>query len=1160
MASWREHYTYKQYLFLLIPMTIFAARVNQASITYPLAQVTYDTVTTGAYTDIEDGMTIAFGSAAGLSDLGRGRVRKTPTSTILYIGWSSQGIHDGECNLADNAYITVWDDHRAWAKIPRLVNFQDQYKDFDLDYTHGQDIPPFANGGPDVMKLVDSAGEITVDFAGTGTVTDPGAAITTHAWDFIDGTPASAATASVNGVVFPYGFRHVKYTVTDDNAKSHTHFVKVAAVATPSDPQSEEISYGGAVITSSSELGVPLYQDGHAFDGDSGTRWLSASNSDWIQIQLTSAPTIISYDLDQTIMGTAACDTAILKGSTNGSDFATIDTRTGLAGAQVVHTFEIQSPGAYSYYRLELTSSGIYVGAWEIDLKVYASNVITNFDVLEQTLTREGQIFRVAIHDDIAESSYPDGTLVMYMEREVYNGVEGSLAGPADREHMKFVGWHATDPAVIEGTETGIITTTEFECHDIGARMRNLPAFSSIVGRIGASTAWYLLPSAHTDRYIHYLLHWHSTVLDVAPFTWSGTGGTYALPWFATTAMNLWEQVNWRTQSIAHALTVSMQGELKMLPDPQLQDSGDRTATVITDIDPQDWGGITYTHQRPPRVYWLWSNAVVASTLYVSQTGLNINAVFCVAPGEAPGQGGIDQTQGEQLVADQDELNAREGHRYAARLNPFQTYFDISLVHGGDVGIDPAVMTWIRATLTSTQAAQRGLTFTDDRFLPWQVTITHNKVGVGNDHTLPVKDVIVSAEREAVGTPAATHIPQTGTTVPITPKPEDWPIVYEEDPAPELHRGAAVIGAFDNTGLLHITNDFSTPEVSNGPTWTTTDLTGLSPALSGDYLQMVGDPFSPKYIGSGSTVNGWILTSTGIYSITDVFGVSSGPTLALQHTLATADADWGFIASGVGLQNWAAAIVHYSGSSTGTKVIYTTDGGSSWAEVTITSHYDTTPGNVAYFPFIWMSPFTAGLAYAGALTTTSAEPLGGLYKTTDYGATWAATSSPNVDFDDHIGSSFHIPMHDNGGQVLNYHRSWDAPTDTAKLNRTESDGTTITDITPTGDFAPRFWWSLSVCSIDRQRIAMAGRAEDTPDQLAIWVSKDAGDTWTQVTATVNFGSGGYIGVGVAGNDPDVIYAWGYDLQIAYTQDFGVTWQDKTTKLAGSATIINILGG
>jgi hypothetical protein len=52
-------------LLLVPPTTIFAARVNQATFSGDAAQVAFDTVTTGAYTDIQPERMILFGTSAG---------------------------------------------------------------------------------------------------------------------------------------------------------------------------------------------------------------------------------------------------------------------------------------------------------------------------------------------------------------------------------------------------------------------------------------------------------------------------------------------------------------------------------------------------------------------------------------------------------------------------------------------------------------------------------------------------------------------------------------------------------------------------------------------------------------------------------------------------------------------------------------------------------------------------------------------------------------------------------------------------------------------------------------------------------------------------------------------------------------------------------------
>ena len=218
-------------LFVLNPDIVLAARVNQSSFSYPLLSVTFDTVTTGAFGDVEDGMTVLFGTSAGADDLGRTRVRGAATSTVLSIARSSQGNRDGEIDIVDNAYITVLYDYRVWAKNPHIdTDTNESFKD-EIDWTdETTDIPPVANAGVAVFATI-AAGIITVDFdSGNSFAVADGAALSSYLWVVVDGSiTVGVATDATITATFPVGFRYVSLTVTDDNGKSHTTRVPVYA-------------------------------------------------------------------------------------------------------------------------------------------------------------------------------------------------------------------------------------------------------------------------------------------------------------------------------------------------------------------------------------------------------------------------------------------------------------------------------------------------------------------------------------------------------------------------------------------------------------------------------------------------------------------------------------------------------------------------------------------------------------------------------------------------------------------------------------------------------------------------------------------------------------------------------------------------------------------
>lgn len=220
------------HLYLHSPTPLFKARVNMASVTYPITSLIFDEVTLGAYTAIEPDMTLTLGSTEGADDLGRVRAQNFASSTAIPLGRVSQGTEDGTLNVSDNMYITVWDDFRVWSKLP----FQDpngvDYKDADIAVlTYMSQIPPVANCGPGFAGYITS-GVITVSFdASPSYAMADGATITAYLWNVEDGTitVGSTATAQIT-VTFPAGFRWVGLTVTDSNGKVHTSRCPVLAV------------------------------------------------------------------------------------------------------------------------------------------------------------------------------------------------------------------------------------------------------------------------------------------------------------------------------------------------------------------------------------------------------------------------------------------------------------------------------------------------------------------------------------------------------------------------------------------------------------------------------------------------------------------------------------------------------------------------------------------------------------------------------------------------------------------------------------------------------------------------------------------------------------------------------------------------------------------
>jgi hypothetical protein len=859
-------------LFLLNPTVVFAARVNLPDAAeYPVGFIAYDTVTTGAYTAIKPGMTLLLGSTPLGDQYGRQRVRgpETPATTIsIYVGRSSRGNLDGELTLVDNAYITVWDDRRVWAKIPFIDSAGGIFKDSDLEVSDRTSEPPpvAIMGEGDARTVATGTLVSTVSFNGQPSyATAAGATITDYLWDIADGTLTFGTLADdFITATFPAGFRYVSLTVTDSNGKSAT----------------------------------------------------------------TERP-VFADDLDHTL------------------------------------SFD-------------------------------------GFAIDSHRISDAGQQVTIRALEDMPRATYPDGTLAMLWSREP--------TATADRDHMLIIGWLDTEEANHNAGRTGLLRDTTLTIVDVAGRLDTLPGFAQSVAddttRTGSpavlakipNITWNYMVDPTMDLYMHYLLAWHSTALEVTDFYWSGTGTDYQIAIKNSDGESLWQQV-WRIAQAmcpGYVLTCQAAGRLRVVPDPMLQESADRTAVVQQALTEDDFSDLRLTYQRAPRTHWLKTGALVVQSSITFNAAVGdapptvyLPTVFSWAPGLTPGQGLGQVDNNEQLAASQSVLNQATGHRYA-RLNAATGLLTLTLIQDDAAGsavpwsaIEPALKEWVTLTLGADYAAQRGLTFATARCLPKELNIRYNTSKTGTTRT-----VELTLEPETSGQAAATYTPPSSI-----PKVGDQPAVIPPTiPPPDmgLITGQDLVAGIGKFKVYRTTN-FTNPSGSGGPTWNAVDLTG-----SDEILTWVVDPFSPGYIDGAGTIDGWVATAAKVYRVTDLFGTpgcTAVVTFANSASWRTIQASFGtyFV---TGSNPWLICISYYgsTGGHTGTWATYSVDGGTTWAaEVQVSSFYDS--GGAVNPIGLYCSPKTPGLAYTAAHIATANPATTSGYVSHDWGATWTVMAA-----------------------------------------------------------------------------------------------------------------------------------------------------------------------
>lgn len=789
---------------------------------------------------------------------------------------------------------------------------------------------------------------------------------------------------------------------------------------------------------------------------------------------------------------------------------------------------------------------------------------IDAFQITRHTITAEGQELTLRVLEALPEATYPDGTLVMLWDSEP--------ADDEDRTHMLFIGWIQNEEAEIEAQETGLLREVTLHCVDVAGRLKALPGYSQVLTHAASPTKWAEYPSPNMDAMLLFLLQWQTTALALADFTWSGTGATYAFPELFADGSNLWEQVDRKAQSMMpdYRFTCNRRGQLKVLPDPMIQETGDRTIVVQADITVDNYQQLGYTAQRSPRLYWLRANAIQASNTETT-------ALFAIAPGTSPGQGNQEQNLSENLAPSQTVLNQATGHHYA-RLNAPQGMFAVTLPLSDNSQFDPARMDWVTLTIPSYVAAQRGLAFNSARCLLHQLDVrySYGRGGVVRTNTLRL-------ERETSGTPAVTYVPATAD-------PVDNGGFTPDDTAPTppsfdggLPSGVQNIALITDDGRYIVTSNFQ----SSPPTWTVDN--SIQGNFSGDGMAFVVDPFSSLYRTGSGTVDGFYVTTTRIYKVTDIFGTPAETSLhTFAESITAAGGRWRSIACSFGRfqpvesdNPWIMVVTHYNdfGTKKGTYCIYSTDGGQSWSsEIQITSQRPT--GSLIgarYWPVIWMSPRTPGYAIVIAKTQTGAIGGTAAYYTTDWGATWslltspAVVTSPQATTGGVAGGALYVPWEGNADEQIMFH-GYEVE-ESAKWERYlyKTVGGSSTNVTPSaGNYGPRRGL-FSVRAFDGNAqymvavLANSGADDDiTAESSAVFVSDDYGATWDLVLGPTTTASNTQYSTEAAfsADDRNQIFVWGNEALIRYSADFGASFENKRGSLvfSGGEEILGLVGG
>lgn len=816
-------------------------------------------------------------------------------------------------------------------------------------------------------------------------------------------------------------------------------------------------------------------------------------------------------------------------------------------------------PVGFRHVQLIVTDANGKTTTRQFPVRVYNRSTTRPLTVARATLNYSEEDgwaaqFELPKGSESGITTLPDGALICFFADEYYGSTRASYrSNVSGRSHMLFIGYLVRNTVSINALNN----TVTFEALSPLGMLNKTPALPQLmVQNSGTGSLWRHVKTLNTNRMAWYLIRYGATAMGTHDFVWQLTGSALSYRRIAVTeTSSIGAQLRDIAQSVNLKVTCDMLGRILLIQDFNYLSSANRSSrTVVFNFTMQDIREFEFTNEHRGTVKFVRGEGITDGV-----TASSNRPCFSNSPGNAPSPFGTSSdTLTRQIVDNQTDLNTRTGFHFArvnglydgqfvpqgARLRLFSPY----------AVIDPAYNEPFTITLPAT-SNRRGVSFsTSTRWTAASASLTFD----GENGTI---DPVYTIDHETTGQAGTTYIkPQASQNgLPdYTPISLAMPVITLPTTTQPLARGTGNIAAFHfGSKLLTITSDFNTPSYAGGPTVTNVTLS----ALSGNIVTAIGNPFSPLYLGTGSTVNGWIATTSGLYTIDDIFGART-LTLRLTFTSSIPGEFRRVLAVERAVQNFAICASYYAGS--GVYIARTTDG-ITWSEAQLTAHYNSTTTDPPHnrTPTAWVSAKIPGRCYAFAFTATGAgqAATNALFKSDDYGATWTQTSyATNAQS---LGYCLHFPWHDNDNDRYFLWTKTDTGS-TITLMRSDTVLGTQTVINPLAGLGQKAGTSANPFAIDssvldRRSLVISGaRIAGSAYGIGVYTSRDFGDSWVTAQPEITALSNRIQSVRFAPNSKYEFYTLGEDSYgVGYSSDYGLYVDPR---MSSATNCIALVGG
>lgn len=277
-----------------------------------------------------------------------------------------------------------------------------------------------------------------------------------------------------------------------------------------------------------------------------------------------------------------------------------------------------------------------------------------------------GYIVHMKSFDNL--SDIEPNALVVIFQDNWFGGTKTSIGGNANNNSsIFFVGYILKDSITFNYKEG----YAEYDVGNISILMKDTEGFSVSCESVVTASTWFQLDNMNVTKAMYHYLRWHSTVLNVADFQY--TGDDRLVQYFDSDRESLWDAIdNFVREGLIGELVSDRQGKIwAEISPPGYQNpfASIRSGGVAGSVQKQDWmGEPNITERRTAEQSFIEMGGIVYQGPQTNQ----FTAILSNAPSLTPLYRGKSESPYQGLILNsQLQLNQLSGNYLADKNSPF---------------------------------------------------------------------------------------------------------------------------------------------------------------------------------------------------------------------------------------------------------------------------------------------------------------------------------------------------------------------------------------------------------------------------------------------------------------------------------------------------------